>query len=417
MAKLNESNIITINLSSEKYPLIKTVKSDELNNFVNNIFDHGYKMLYPNFELDTIHKEQLENMSRKEILESINYLREDINDMELKGKIENLSFVLEKFLGLSQHSNKKGEISEDIIHQVFTSKYKDLSYEKTRHVPHSGDGILIFPSKQKTLVEIKNYTATVNKEEVNKFKYDMKFNNIYFGLFISIKSSIQGHSQLSYEKMIHDNKEYHMVFISHIDHESSKIDAALLVLNRLFELENKSINTNLSWLHQQINSNFKELVLVSERTSFLKDSYIAMEGSIKNSLNDYYKILRDYQYEIKKQINMIWNKMNDDFGSIDNDLLEKSSMNKLLDTYKEDKCYTMLSRIFDIFQSNQVNLEKENDKTWNISYKDINIGETKKSKNKLIVNLIDPLISLSFVRNNENEKNYQFLNIILSNLK
>ena len=52
-----------------------------------------------------------------------------------------------------------------------------------------------------------------------------------------------------------------------------------------------------------------------------------------------------------------------------------------------------------------------------LSHKDVNMGETKKSKNKLIVNLIDPSISLSFVRNNDNEKNFQFLNIILSNLK
>ena len=109
--------------------------------------------------------------------------------------------------------------------------------------------------------------------------------------------------------------------------------------------------------------------------------------------------------------------MNDDFGEAEIDLLEKTSMNCLLDTFKEDKCYTMLSRIFDIFQSNQIVLEKDNEKTWILSYKDVNIGETKKSKNKLIVNLIDPSISLSFVRNNDNEKNFQFLNIILSNLK
>ena len=54
-------------------------------------------------------------MSKQEILNSINFLRSDICEMDLQDKLDNLSGVLEKFLGLSQNSNKKGEITEDIL--------------------------------------------------------------------------------------------------------------------------------------------------------------------------------------------------------------------------------------------------------------------------------------------------------------
>ncbi|VVU95123.1 hypothetical protein CPAV1605_848 [seawater metagenome] len=425
MTELKESKI-TLNICLNDYPLLKTIKGDELNRFVQRIFDHGYKVLYPEVNESNIYKQQLENMSKQEILESINYLRGDINEMDLQDKLDNLSLVLEKFLGLSQNSNKKGEITEDIIYQLFTAKYKDLAYEKTRDIPHSGDGILTFPnltsnylsgnSKLKVLVEIKNYTATVKKDEVDKFKYDMKFNNINFGLFISLKSSIQGHSQLDYEKMIHNNKEYNMVYVSHIDMDTTKIDAALLVLNKLFELENQKSHTDLDWIHAQINAHFQELILVSERTSFLKDNFLTMETNIKSSLNEHYKLLRDYQFNMDKQINSIWERMNKDFGKAKQVLLEKNELDNVLDMYKEDKCYPLMSRIFDILNKSKINLNENSTDKWILKLQENIIGEMKKSKNKVSISLINPCLALAFVRNVDNDQNLKFLDFILKDM-
>lgn len=420
MTELEKSNII-LNLCLDDYPLLKTIKGDQLNSFVKRIFDHGYKVLYPDINDNNLQQQQLESMSKQEILDSINYLRGDIGEMELQNKLDNLSLVLEKFLGLSQNSNKKGEITEDIIYQLFTSKYKDLAYEKTRDIPHSGDGILTFPNKVtnkltgntklKVLVEIKNYTSTVKKEEIEKFKYDMKFNNIDFGLFISLKSSIQGHSQLDYEKMIHNNKEYNMVYVSHIDMETTKIDAALLVLTKIFELEGQTKKLDIEWIHEQINSHFKELVLISERTSFLKDNFLVMESTIKNSLNEHYKLLRDYQYDMDKQINSIWEKMNTDFGKAEKSLLEKNELTNILDQYKEDKCYSLMTKIFSILENNKITLNGT--EKWSLNYLNENIGEMKKSKNKIVITLINPSLALGFVRNVDNDQNLKFLDLIL----
>ena len=413
---MNETNI-SLKLSNDNYPLLRTVKDEELNNFVLKVFDYGYNILYPELTDEIKYKSQLEALSKKEIIDSINVLKNEINDNAVDEKIEYLSQILEKFLGLSNNSNKKGEITEDIIYQIFTSKYKDLSYEKTRHIPHSGDGILVFPNKLKTLVEIKNYSTTVKKEEVEKFEYDMKFNNINFGIFISLKSSIQGHSQLSYNKMIHNNKEYHMVFVSHVNDELSKIDAALLVLNKLFELENKDIKkNNIEWIHSQINNHFKELIKISEKTSFLKDNYLDMESTIKSSLNNYYNILRDYQYDIDQKINEIWTKMNQDFGKIEKDLIDQTILDEILEENKEDKCFHMMTKIFDEMKKFNLSLININQKSWTIKHKNIDLGELKKTKSKIIISLNNPSIDIIFIRNkdDQNDKNIQFLKIILN---
>jgi len=414
---MNELSI-QLKLLVDKYPLLKTIKDDEMEKFVENVFDYGYKILYPEIDDQMKYKSELEALTRKEITNQIEELKEKLDDNEVGLKLDNLSDILEKFLGLSNNSNKKGEITEDIIYQILTTKYKDLSYEKTRHIPHSGDGILMFPNKLKTLVEIKNYTSTVKKEEIDKFEYDLKFNNINFGLFISLKSSIQGHSQLSYQKMIHNNKEYHMIFVSHVSNEMSKIDAAMLVLNRLFELNNNEINkTKLDWIQNQINSHFKELVKVSERTSFLKDQFLSMETNIKDNLNNYYAIIRDYQYEIDQKINQIWFKMNSDFGKAEEELVKQTIYDNILESYQDDKSFHILTRLFDILKNYDINLKIMNEKSWILIKKDQEIGEIKKTKSKTIISLKNPMLDLIFIRNkeDENDMNIKFLNQILKN--
>lgn len=414
---MNELSI-QLKLLVDKYPLLKTIKDDEMEKFVENVFDYGYKILYPEIDDQMKYKSELEALTRKEITNQIEELKEKLDDNEVGLKLDNLSDILEKFLGLSNNSNKKGEITEDIIYQILTTKYKDLSYEKTRHIPHSGDGILMFPNKLKTLVEIKNYTSTVKKEEIDKFEYDLKFNNINFGLFISLKSSIQGHSQLSYQKMIHNNKEYHMIFVSHVSNEMSKIDAAMLVLNRLFELNNNEINkTKLDWIQNQINSHFKELVKVSERTSFLKDQFLSMETNIKDNLNNYYAIIRDYQYEIDQKINQIWFKMNSDFGKAEEELVKQTIYDNILESYQDDKSFHILTRLFDILKNYDINLKIMNEKSWILIKKDQEIGEVKKTKSKTIISLKNPMLDLIFIRNkeDENDMNIKFLNQILKN--
>ena len=416
---MENNNIIniTFNLNKEKYPILKNIKYNELEEFIKKIFDCGYSTLFPNYDKTELNKNNIENIFRKEILNEINYLRDDITDMDVTNKIESLSSILETFLGLSNNSNKKGKISEDLIYSIFQSKYKDLSYEKTRHIPHSGDGILIFPNKMKALVEIKNYTSCVKKEEIDKFKYDMKYNNTYYGLFISLNSSIQGQSQLSFEKMIHNNQEYNIVYVSHIDNETVKLDAALLVLEKLYELKSDKKN-NIDWIQEQINNHFKEFVSISKKTSFLKDSYVNMENSIKNSLNDYYKILRDYQYDLDNKINLIWTKMNDDFNLASQILIQKDIYSNILETFKDDKCFYILTKIFDILINNNIILEINDTKNWKLIFKNKEIGEIKKGLSKIDIKLFEPFIVLTFAKSKENdiEKNFKLLNIILSNI-
>ena len=49
----------------EKYPNLKTVKKDELNNYIEKIFDYGYKLLHPEITEKALQKNKLNKCQNK----------------------------------------------------------------------------------------------------------------------------------------------------------------------------------------------------------------------------------------------------------------------------------------------------------------------------------------------------------------
>ena len=65
-----------------------------------------------------------------------------------------------------------------------------LLFENKAKTPHSGDAWLHLPDKKIIMLESKNYTTRVNKDEVEKMESDMKTNHIRFGIFVSWNSIV-----------------------------------------------------------------------------------------------------------------------------------------------------------------------------------------------------------------------------------
>ena len=146
---------------------------------------------------------------------SPNNLDNKIDNNKITNKIDNLGVVLEKLIGLSVSSSKKGELAENILENIITKKYGDIKYNNMSQVNHSGDAWLNFDSfNQVVMLESKNYSIKVNKDEVIKMKNDMITNNIQWGILVSFNSQVQGYRNFDIETFNHQGKIYTIVILS-----------------------------------------------------------------------------------------------------------------------------------------------------------------------------------------------------------
>ena len=353
------------------------------------------------------------------VITEIDKLKTQINSLNVDKKMDEFNIILNDLFGINNTSCKKGEISEDFIYQIFENKYKNYCYDKKRHIPHNADGELNSPTGLKSLVEIKNYTNSVNNDEIEKFKYDLYHTGINYGLFISIKSGIIGHTNIDYKIIKHNNKDYHIIFISNLLNESSRLEAGILLLEKIFSL-NKNVDKqqDINFLYDNITTHLKEIEKLTITTSQLKDKFLIIERNIQDNLNDYYKNFRDYEIDLTNKIKKIWTKL---VSEIDNTEYKLSIMNLdesfiILNELKDnkDKCYVMVCKLFDIIKNNNliIKIEDTSWKIYNIEREE-EIGNIKKMKKKIIFLLLEPCISITFDSKNDNEKNYLFINNIL----
>jgi hypothetical protein len=250
---MSTTNEFMLKINYNEYPMLKSLKKKDSEKLIGDIFNAGYKLYFPN-------KDQLiKNQEFDEIRNSIDALRVGIADSDIgdigntllskfNEKIEPLNNSLNKLLGLQTASCKKGELGENIIQNAFLTRYGDILYEDKSGVAHSGDAWIYLPDKEKIMIESKNYTKTINKDEVEKMEYDMKFNNIKFCLFLSLNAPIQGFREMDLHSFSHNDENYFAIMISNLSNDITKLDLGYTMIRKLMELFNNSetISTKLT---------------------------------------------------------------------------------------------------------------------------------------------------------------------------
>lgn len=354
---------ITIDLNIKDYPLLKQISKDKQKEFVEEVFNFGYNVKFPNID-----KKDLvdESYNTDKIIDCINSL--PFNDNLLT-----INSVMGKLLNIQSSSNKKGEVSEKMIEEYFINNYKNLSYENTREIPHSGDGMLHLNNK-KILVEVKNYSLTVPIEEVNKFDYDMSYTKSELGLFISIGSNIRNRSNFDYRCINKDKKKYHQIFISNVGNNFEKIDLGILFLQEISKVNNEL----------KLETDFIELEKIISETIDLRDKFKLMESSIHKSLDVFYSSLRDSLFNVENKVKSILSNIKND----QNVYVDRNVYDDIIIQYENEKYWgiNILTKLFDIFIKNNVLLD-ENEGNYIIKQKSDKIGELKIIKSKITVEI------------------------------
>ena len=214
---------VTLNLNISDYPILNNINKDDFNDFIMKIFNTGYHIHFPKYQIT----------EHNHMMLKINELHDSIKNLNIVDHITSLDTSLNKLIGLSSNSNKKGHFAENILETIFETRYGDIKFDRKSQTAHSGDAWLILPDNTIVILESKNYTTTINKDEILKLQNDMIENYIKWGIMISFNSQIQGFRELDYHTFIHNNETYSIIMISNLANNISKLDLGLQIIRKL----------------------------------------------------------------------------------------------------------------------------------------------------------------------------------------
>ena len=190
--------------------------------FLNN-FDVKYSNM-----LQTIQNPLYSYVSASEerITNNINSIKEMYSN-----SISSQSFVqddLKLFLSKYNASSNKGKYGENNLFSVLTSLFPSAEITDTTGTKASGDFIMKRMDKPAILLENKDYSHNINKDEIAKFIRDVETQNMN-GIFISQYSGI------SFKNNYHIdiNKGNILVYIQHCEYSPDKIRIATDIIDYL----------------------------------------------------------------------------------------------------------------------------------------------------------------------------------------
>jgi len=395
----------SLKLDEKEYPMLNNFKKKELDKYLLKIFKTGYQIHFPSN--DKI-EQQLEHNELLERIETIKYeLKDQINNSEIGDKINSLESSLTKLIGLSSNSCRKGNFGENVLEEIFSKRYGDIQFERKSNVAHSGDAWLYLPDGKLIMLESKNYTTTVNKDEIIKLQSDMINHHIKWGILTSFNSTIQGMRELDLHTFNHNNETYFTIMISNLSSDIHKLDLGLQIIRKLILTINDL--PQFPWIIKDISHSLNELNQIVQKNYFLRDSYYNMERDVQKSLSNYHIILRDYQYEIEIKIKEIISKITE---TMNTSIQNNNDIELMINKYHDKKILPIIVRLVDVIQNKKWLVRYDNETSdWIIRNNEIEMGKVKIQTKKATINITsnDLTLNLHLGKDKENMHNLEII--------
>ena len=195
----------------------------------------------------------------------------------------------------------------------------------------------------------------------------------------------------------------------------NKLDCGFLLLENLFNIiKNDNMNLKIDQVKKMIYENFTNLEDLTNKTSKLRNNFNLLEKNIKSSLDSYYNDLREYDLDLKQKMQNVWNTLFNDLENVNTSFVDEKD--KILLHFQKDKCYQILSKVFDLFERNNVNVKSEDDTNiYNLYKKSCLIGYIKKMKDKISYQSTKVNICIVLTEKEDYDKNLEFIDYILKN--
>lgn len=214
----------------------------------------------------------------------INYNLDNIKELSNKNNIiqEQMSGELMNYLNKHKSSSSKGTQGENKLFQILNDGFPSAEVVNNSGVGGMGDFMLKRTNKPPILLETKDYSIPVKREEVDKFIRDIT-NNQCDGIFMSQNSGIVNKEPFQID--IHDN--HILIYIHNVDYDISKIN---LAINTIDTLSNKIVNL------KEEQTNIPKSLLKTINDDY--NTFLTNREKLVNSLKDYYKKTLEHYNEI-----------------------------------------------------------------------------------------------------------------------
>jgi len=377
---------VTITINMDEYPLLQDIKKNKLEDTLCKLLKTGYMIHFPT-------QKDIEAQTDNNILiEKINHMNNKIDSTQ-----EMYQNTMTKLIGISSNSNRKGNFAENMLEDYCNKNFGDIMFERKSGVAHSGDAWLHLPNKKIIMLESKNYTTTVNKDEVNKMKSDMINHHIKWGIFVSFNSMIQGMKEFDFYTFHHNNEIYSIVMISNLANDVNRLDMAIQISRKLMnQIENLP---KFPWVVEDITKTLYELNEISKKNYSIRDAFHNFESEMSKQFTKFYMLLREYQLDIEMKINQLITKIE---STMDKSIENKPAMQRydIISTYLNDnKKLSILSQIVDITDKKNWMIQNEDINLWAIMDNNIRIGTLKVQTKKIILTL--DIYDIMIVFNND----------------
>jgi len=115
-------------INIENYPKLKLIDENKRNKVIDEIFKLGYNLYFNEIEIEEKNEKSFYLKYQEKLEQQLNNINYRLDNQEIKREISLLNETLNKLIGLSNNSSKKGELVEDMIFDYIRNNYKYSLY-------------------------------------------------------------------------------------------------------------------------------------------------------------------------------------------------------------------------------------------------------------------------------------------------
>ena len=343
--------------------LVEKKLKGELDSSIRNIYENQLVQLKKqNDELSNKLKEVYNN-SRLLVQQEVDKEKEKLEKiLEDKNKqVLRLTENYEKILQQTdtKSSKKLGDEGEDNF-MMLSETFKDFigyKIEKKAHQGHKGDFHLFF-DKFNVLVDLKNYSGSVQKKELEKIEHDLSINDTMdFAWLISYESNVSDWNRfpIMCKWIVTDVGLKCIIIVNKLNSNKNPTDVLRVVWNMTNEIymmmsKTKAVdNTELEKMRERDYNVLQKIKMAQKRLSEMKRNVVSMSQIAKDIENDIIDAVSMFTNELSKnefdkslKIKEWWNE-NIDFD--DNNENKLTSTDIWTRFKKENKLYVDENKI------------------------------------------------------------------------
>jgi len=279
------------------------------------------------------HHYELTKMSNQQVGDELKIVKEHFND----------------FLQISGSSNRKGKLVENIECQHLQKHFPNYKIENISNTGHEAD-IHITTEFGKILIELKTYTNSVGKDQVQKFYNDINRVGYPMALFVSNTSGITGKKNVDWEYYGPHNTI--TVFISNGGIDGNGLILGLMFLEAIKRLQSNDKNKyNLEMHIQTLVENLEQAKGEIENVSRIRGDLKILKDNFSNKIDQITNDVFNIELSLKKTLNTI---VKDSQAILDNPILEMpiSDIENWLIEKNDPKITTLFYNINDVYNLN-----------------------------------------------------------------